>query len=148
MRSKDHGKLIKMEGLLTFSAQEKAKSVIWYHKTGFTTQNQLNHCTTYADSPSAGNYILQWVQKFDEHGAVGNARASGRHGASSKQEERVFNYFIGYPCRSLRRAQKDLTIKHSSIHDITQNRLHMFPYKLHVVQRQGAPKHYSLEVRQ
>lgn len=135
MRSTAHGKLVKMEGLLAFSALQKAKCVTWYHQTGSITQTQRNYRTTYAESPPARNSILRWVQNFDEHGRVGNAEASGRPGASSNQEERVSNYFVRYPSRSLRRAEQDLNIPRSSIHDILRNRLHMFPYKLQVVQQ-------------
>lgn len=124
-----------MEGFLAFSAQQKAKCITWYHQTGSITQTQRNYRTTYAESPPARNSILRWVQNFDEHGRVGNAEASGRPGTSSNQEERVSKYFVRYPSRSLRRAEQDLNIPRSSIHDILRNRLHMFPYKLQVVQQ-------------
>lgn len=45
-----------------------------------------------------------------------------------------FQLFFQYTRRYLRTAEQELTIPLSSIHDILQNRLLTFPYKLHVVQ--------------
>ena len=116
VRSTVHRKSVKMKGFLAFSAQQKAKCVTWCHQTGSITQTQRNYRATYAESPTARNSILRWVQNFDEHGMVRNAESSGRPGASSNQEERVSYYFFRYSSRSLRRAEKDLNIPRSSIH--------------------------------
>lgn len=95
------------------------------------------YTTTYAKSPLAQNSILRWVQKFDEQGRVGNTEASGRLGAPFNHENRVSDYIVRYPDRSLRRAEQDLNIPRNVIRDILRNRLHMRPYKLQVVQHLG-----------
>lgn len=73
--------------------------------------------------------------KLPNHGWVGNVQQSGRRAATSWQEEGVFNYFFRYPSSSLRRAEQELGIARSSIQDVLRNRLHMFPYKPHIVEQ-------------
>lgn len=57
-------KLVRMEGLLAFSTQQKAKRVTWYHRTGSILQTQRNCRNTYAKSPPAPDYILRWDQNW------------------------------------------------------------------------------------
>lgn len=124
-----------MSGFLAFSVLQKAQCVSWYHETGSITQTQRNYRSKYSGSPPVRNTILQWVQNFRDQGSVENQARSGRPESSSPREQRVATYFNRNPRRSLRTAERDLTISRSSIQRILRNRLHMFPYKIQIVQQ-------------
>lgn len=76
MSNRGKENIVKIEGLLAFAAQEKAKCVTWYHRNGSITQTQRSYRTKYAESPIVQNSILRWVQNFDGHGRSGNAQTS------------------------------------------------------------------------
>lgn len=97
------------------------------------SQTQRNCCTSYAESP-ARNSILLWVHNFDEQGMVENAKRSRKPGALSNQKKSVSNHFVPYLSRCSQRAGQDLNIPRSAAHDSLRNKLHMFLYKLQVLQ--------------
>lgn len=57
-----------------------------------------------------------------------------RYCHSIKKKEYLI-ILVRYQIRSLRRVEQDFNISLRSIQDILQNRLHIFPYKLRVVQK-------------
>lgn len=124
----------KMSPLLAFSQQQRAECVRWYHETHSVTQTQRNYHTKYAAKPPVRNSILNWASKFETRGTVENESRSGRPQLSSQHEKRVSTYFNRHPSNSIRSAERDLAIPRSSIHRILHNRLHMFPYKIQMLQ--------------
>lgn len=89
----------------------------------------------YAECSPARNSILQWTRNFHKHGRIENAQASGKTAASFHQEKRVSCYFLPYPSRFSRGAEQVLAVSWRSVLAIPRNRLHLFPYKLRVVEQ-------------
>lgn len=69
--------------ILAFSAQQRAKIVIWYYQSRPNTQTQRNVLTAYAISLPTQNSILRCARKFKKLGRVKNAHASRRFEVSS-----------------------------------------------------------------
>ena len=124
----------KMSGFLAFSVQEKVECVTWYNETKSITQTQRNYRGKHQRAPPSRNSILRWVQNFQDRGTVEIQSRSGRPSMTSEDEERVSNYFNRHPRTSLRAAESHLGLPRSSIQRILRNRLHLFPYRLHIVQ--------------
>lgn len=101
-------------------------------------ENKRNCCTTYAER---WNSMLRWTQNFVEHESVRIPKASETTGALSHQRERVSDCFVWYSNECLRRMEQGWNIPRSWIHDIRQNQLHKFPYKLQIIQQPEIRNH-------
>lgn len=126
--------LIQISALSAISSQQKAECVRWYHETHSVTQTQRNYRTKYGKKPPVRNSILNWAGKFETRGTVENENRSGRPKLSSQQGRKVSTYFNRHPRSSIRSAERNLAIPRSSIHKILHERLHMFPYKINILQ--------------
>lgn len=63
-----------------------------------------------------------------------NAHAPELTAVSSNQEKPFKSYFVWYPSRFLQKAEQELTILQSSIHNILRKRLYTFSYKIQAAQ--------------
>ncbi len=78
--------------------------------------------------------MTSWVDSFNSNGNVQNTTRRGRPLITEQTINRVSTYFRRRPRRSLRRAESDLSIPHSTIHKILKRLIHMFLYKIAKVQ--------------
>lgn len=67
MHKTAQGIFIKMEKLLAFTPQQKAKWVTGYHQTGSITHIQRNYRATYVEGPTARDSLPRWAQNFQTY---------------------------------------------------------------------------------
>ncbi len=119
---------------LVYTAQQKAKCVIWYIQTQSITRVQRKFQTKSQTIPPVWNSTLSWVDNFNSDGKVQNTTRRGRSPVTEQTINRVSNYFRRHPRRFLRRAESDLSIPYSTFHKILERLIRMFPYKIAKVQ--------------
>lgn len=113
-------------------AQQKVKCVSCYHLNSFIIQTQRNSRTKRTEIIPVQNYIVNWLQYFEEHWYVPATQASERPAASPGQKKWISNYSTCNPGRSLRRGVQDSRMPRSSLQHMPRNRRNMFPYKRHI----------------
>ena len=120
---------------MAFTIEQKANCVTWFIQTGPITQIKRNFRRTYRTQAPARNSILRWVENFQTTGGGGVERrqSHGRPVTASEVQQKILTYFNTHPRRSIRRAERDLSIPRSTIHVILCRRVRMFPYKLRIV---------------
>ena len=89
----------------------------------------------YQRTPPFRNAILNWVRSFELRRKVENQNASGRLSITPKTIQTVSSYFEAHPRRSLRRAQTDLQVPHTTVHKIPKIIIHMFRSKIRRLQQ-------------
>ena len=115
--------------------QEKVQCVTWYNETCSITTVRRKFRTRYQRTTPSPNTILNWGRNFELPGNVENRNASGRPSITPQAIQTVSRYLGAHPRRSLRRAQTDLQISHTTTHKILKVIIHMFPYKIRRVQQ-------------
>ena len=120
---------------MAFTIAQKTNCVTWFIQTGSITLTQRNFRRTYRTQAPARNSILRWDENFQTTGGVERRQGHGRPATSSEVQQTILRYFNTHPRRSIRRAERDLSIPRSTIHVILRRRIRMFPYKLRIVQQ-------------
>ena len=115
---------------LAFSRQQKAKCVTWYMETQSITTVRRRFQTKYGEPPPVRNTILRWVNNFNSEGNVENRTGRGSPPVTEQSINSVRSYFRRHPRRSLRQAERDLSIPYSTVRKILRTLIHMFPYKI------------------
>ena len=115
---------------LAFTRQQKATCVAWYIETQSVTTVRRRYQTTYGETPPVRNTILRWVHNFNFEGNVENRTGRGRPSVTNHSINLVRSYFRRNPRRSIRQAERDLSIPYSTIRKILKTLIHAFPYKI------------------
>lgn len=115
--------------------QQKAKCVLWFNESKSATQVQRTFRNVYHQDPPTRQSIYRWMKQFKDTGSVAKKKSPGRPPTSVENVQRVKQAFERSPRQSVRRAARELQLPRSTVHDVLRKRLHMFPYKIQMVQQ-------------
>ena len=84
-------------------------------------------CTEYGQEPPVRSQVLRWTQKFKETGSVADQPRSGRPSTANVTIDEIREKFERSPLTSVRAADLQIGLNHSSVQRVVKNRLKLFP---------------------
>ena len=112
--------------------QQKAQSVLWYHKLKSPTAVQFRN--EFRQDPPHTNSIKRWFKNFMETSSILDRKRSGRPSIDEETVDAVRVAFHRSPRKSIRVASNELAIPRSPVHKVLHKRLRLHAYKLQIVQ--------------
>jgi hypothetical protein len=109
---------------MAFSGKQKSFCVLQLVKTESIITVQLSFRTKCHMEPQTDKTIREWCRKFKETGYLCAAKRTGRPGSSTETVDPIRESFTRSPQKSTHRASNNF-----------------------ILQQEGAPPHYHLEVR-
>ena len=126
------------------SAEDKMCHLVHSNRVHYSDTEELRR--TYRTQAPARNSILRWVGNYRTTGGVGRRQGHGRLATSSEIQQTILTYFKTCPRRSIRRAERDLSIPRSTIHVILRRRIRMSPHTLRIVRKLEARDYVARRV--
>ena len=114
--------------------QEKAQSVLWYHKLKSPTAVQREFRNEFEKDPPHINSIKRWFKNFMETGCILDRKRSGRPSIDKETVDAVRVAFHCSPKKSIRVASNELAVSQSTVRKVLYKQLRLYAYKLQIIQ--------------
>ncbi len=118
-----------------FSDQRKATCVQKYIQTESIVDTQMWYRKIYGETAHGETSIKRWHRRFLQNGTVADLPRSGRRRIRDKDVRRIEQAFHENPRLSTRNAVRALQIPRSTIRDVLEKKLKMFPHNICLLQQ-------------
>ena len=139
-----------------YTTEERTKIVEFYFKFHHSIiLTQREYCRHFSARKQPSDFMIRrLIQRFQQYGSVSDLPRSGRPRLVRSQMnlERVRDSVQQEPGTSIRRRSHQLGMSRTSLHRILSDNLHLFPYKMHLVQNLRPTDHqqrlnYSIQIQ-
>ena len=139
-----------------YTTEERTKIVEFYFKFHHSIiLTQREYCRHFsARKPPSDFMIRRLIQRFQQYGSVSDLPRSGRPRSvrSQMNRERVRDSVQQEPGTSIRRRSHHFGMSRTSLHRILSDDLHLYPYKVQLVQNLKPTAHqqrlnYSIQIQ-
>lgn len=120
---------------MAFTVQQKVQCCYWLAEFKYPKIVERRFRQQWPEKqPPDRHTITTWHRKLLETGSLVEKTPRGKK-VTEAQVDRIQQAFQRSPCKSVRRASRELAIPKSTIHDVLHKRLRLHAYKIQLVQK-------------